>query len=101
MARKKDSDEETIERLEKENRELKQLNRSLLKRLRKISKGINEEEFEEAEAEVKVKRSTKTFAEDDCTNCGKGRLVMIDFGARKQIGCNNPTCNWRGKFLKK
>lgn len=68
---KKKRQEDNEDRLERENRELKALNRSLLKQLKKKNKGRFKEdisfepEYEEETPKPKVKI---------CGSCGKGEL---------------------------
>jgi hypothetical protein len=95
MGRKKSDDEDVVHKLEKEIRELKSLNRSLQKRLKKLNKGYKAEEFD---FEEKEKEDHRKDDSNKCPDCLKGHVVIIELGPRKQQGCN--TCGWRGKITK-
>lgn len=74
MSKKADREDKEIDRLEKDNRELKALVRQLNKRIKRLSRGykkyLDEEplkpEVEEVQEEVKV-----------CWNCARGVLEKI------------------------
>ena len=92
----RDSDEEVIEQLQKEIRELKSINRSLLKRLKKVDREYHKalEEEEEESPRPKVKKE-----EFSCTNCGKGHLVdNKSIPGRVFKSCTS--CDYRGKIEK-
>ena len=92
--KKKHHDE--LERLEQENKELKQEVRLLNRRLKKLSKNQRDETDDEPFADFEK----KTYeVENRCEQCRQGRIITIDLGPRKQQGCNN--CDWRGKITKK
>ena len=91
---KKRNEETYIEKLEKEVRELKSLNRTLIKRLRKVDKGYNkaiEDEKEKQDQELEKEFNVKK--EEKCPECGKGRLVEIAFGPRVIRKCT--LCTYR------
>lgn len=91
MAKRSNDD---VERLEKENKELKQENRLLNRRLKRLSRNqATEDSDDEEEAELSPEITNK------CHECGKGYITTIILGPRKQLGCN--TCGWRGKITKK
>ncbi len=93
--KRKDKEESIVERLEKENRDLKSQIRSLSRQIKKLSKNQRVEElFNEVETNI-----TDREDHNRCKECGKGYIVTIDLGPRKQKGCN--TCLWRGKITKK
>lgn len=93
--KRKDKEESITERLEKENRELKSQIRSLSRQIKKLSKNqVVEELFDEVEVSISDREDS-----NKCKECGKGYIVTIDLGPRKQKGCN--TCLWRGKITKK
>lgn len=94
---KKEEDE--VSKLEKEIRELKSINRSLLKQLKKLSKGINKNLYEEALEEV-IDEPKKDKPKNFCEHCGKGRLNEIDIAGRKFFRCNNEACGWKSKKVK-
>lgn len=91
-------EEKTIDRLERENRELKGLCRSLQKRLKKVSKGYNqfleEDGIEETSAAL-----TKVTAELEkiCFDCGIGSMIKVDLGTRYYRACNNCTRRTKSK----
>ena len=88
--------QDDYERLEKENKELKQENRLLNRRLKRLSRNQNEDsDDEEDEPE---ERKAPHDVDKKCPECGKGYVVIIQLGPRKQPGCN--TCGWRGKITK-
>lgn len=92
--RTRDSDEDTIDRLNNEIRELKSLNRSLLRRLKKLDRNFEEalEEEEEAPKHADYKPSVKL-----CPNCKTGELseVVIESLGKKYTKCNGPGCRYR------
>lgn len=92
MAKKNKDDEVT--RLEKEIRELKSLNRSLMKRLKKVDKGYKEAlekepEFDEAPF---IPAKPKT-----CPECSQP-VAIINIAGRKIEKCTH--CTWRTKAVK-
>lgn len=83
VRRKKSSEEDYIEKLEKEIRELKSINRSLMKQLKKQSKGVNRRDYKEydRDEEDKVKKN-------QCFECGKGTIkVSLNIPGREIITC--------------
>ena len=86
------------ERLEKENRDLKNLCRSLQKRLKKVSKGYNQF-LEEDGVEETSQALTKVTAELEkiCYDCGIGSMIKIDLGTRYYRACNNCTRRTKSK----
>jgi hypothetical protein len=99
MARKRKDDEDEISKLEKEIRELKSINRSLLRRLRKIDKGFHEflkdgvDEKEEKQSEQPVPSRRPL-----CTNCGRSELTEVTIAGRRIKRCE--LCGWRSKAEK-
>lgn len=90
MSKKFKREASVVERLEKENRELKALSKSLQKRLKKVSRGyykfIEEEALEEStEALEKVTKELNKL----CWECGVGNLIKVDLGPRYFRKCNN------------
>jgi len=102
MARKNKDDEDEISRLEKEIRELKSINRSLLRRLRKIDKGFNdyvkETEYVKEE-EISRTKPNSTARRSICGSCGRSELTDITIAGRCFKRCE--TCGWRSKAEKK
>ena len=100
MARKRKDDEDEISRLEKEIRELKSLNRSLLRRLRKVDKGFGEyaKEIDYGKEEEKQKPIT-TVKRPLCGSCGRSELTDITIAGRCFKRCE--VCGWRSKAEKK
>jgi hypothetical protein len=96
--RKKSSDEETIERLENEIRELKSLNRSLLRRLKKVDKGYYKNRDEDDEESVEAPKEYFKEQKKSCTNCAKGELIEVSVAGRKFIRCE--LCGFRSKAEK-
>jgi formate dehydrogenase maturation protein FdhE len=91
-------EDDYVEKLEKEVRELKSINRSLLKQLKKISKGINKDKYEEALDEVE--NGPKKEAEDrraECPECGRKGLTEIIIAGRRFQKCS--ICDYRSKRI--
>lgn len=101
--RKNQSDEDEIDKLEKEIRELKSINRSLLRRLRKIDKGFNEyvkeTEYVKEEEEPVRPKNTGTSRRPICGSCGRSELTEIAIAGRFFKRCD--FCGWRSKAEKK
>lgn len=97
MARKYDREQDGLERLEKENRELKSLNRSLVKRITKLSRGyykyLDREEDAKEEALEQVTKEVKKV----CFSCGIGELKKVDLGNRYYRQCTNCPKKTRSK----
>lgn len=96
MGRKHDRDEEIVDRLERENRELKALNRSLMRRLKKVDKAYRaKQELVEAEEE-KVSRREDERAEEkkigNCPKCRENDLKEINLGRKVYMTCK---CGYR------
>lgn len=89
MRSKKRKDDE-ITRLQKEVRELKSLNRSLMKRLKKVDRRIDYEEFE-IEEETPPKKKDKR---EGCPKCGQP-LESITIVGRTIKRCTE--CKYRTK----
>jgi hypothetical protein len=84
-------EEKIVERLERDNRELKATVRTLQKRLKKYSKGFPVEEYEE---EVFHKELPK---EKICYSCRIGKLMYVDLGNRYLRACSNCEYKTRSK----
>lgn len=92
--------ENEIERLEKEIRELKAINRSLLKQLKKLSKGINKDVYNEALNEVE--NGTKKEKDDragDCPECNRKALKEVVIAGRLFYRCS--ICEYKSGVIKK
>lgn len=96
MSKKYSRDENSLERLEKENRELKSQVRSLSSRLKKLTRGYYKflDEENQDEKEVIIEKAFKE-AEKVCWACRIGKLHKVDLGFRYFRQCNN--CEYRTK----
>lgn len=94
MGRRRRNPDSDVERLEEEVRELKSLNRTLMRQLKKVNRGyrkIREEDLEEEEVK-EVKRS-----KDPCPTC-REEVQTIQVGPRTIKACRS--CSWRGVLKK-
>lgn len=89
MGRKKNDSE--AERLEKENKELKSIVRSLERQIKKLHSEYKYEKEETTEVEFDDRET--------CTNCGKGSLETVELAGRIFKRCG--TCDFRSKAQKK
>lgn len=101
--KKAKKEEDYTEKLEKEIRELKSINRSLMKQLKKLSKGINREEFEEALEEKVITRGKKKEESDRgeprCPECSRaGEFREITIAGRRFERCEH--CGYKSRRLK-
>lgn len=87
MARRKDKYSDLVEKLEKQNKELRDINRALLKRLRKVDKGYEKRNYRIEED-----------LSDRCSDCGKGNIYEVPLGPKKFFKCN--ICSWQSKLIK-
>jgi len=99
MARKRKDDEEEIIKLEKEIRELKSINRSLLRRLRKIDKGFHEFVKESEDEKEEKQPEPATPRKQPCGSCGRYELTDVTIAGRYFKRCEG--CGWRSKAEKK
>ena len=96
---KRSTEEDRVDELEKEVRELKGLNRSLMKQLKKLSKGINRLEFEEAlerldnEQEISEKTKGSKDSGRKCPDCNSKSLNQFELAGRKFERCE--VCGYR------
>jgi len=91
--------DDEVTRLEKEIRELKSINRSLMKQLKKLSKGIHKGEYEEALEEVHTRGKKKQKEEPDCEECGRsGGISEFEIAGRRFRRCS--ICGWKSGKLK-
>jgi len=72
--RRPDSDEEEIDRLQSEIRDLKAINRSLLRRLKKVDREYHKALEEDQEEPVVTK---PVLALPKCPHCHDGTLVVV------------------------
>lgn len=99
--RKFEREKDHIEYLEKFVRELKSVNRSLLKQLKKISKGINKEEYENKLDELELsngKKKERKPEDKKCPECFRGNIIEIDIASRKFQRCS--ICEYKSKVIK-
>lgn len=90
-----------IERLEKQVRELKAINRSLMKQLKKMAKGIYKAEAEEAleKLEEYVPKKDKQVEEPVCPECTRKGLKEVIVAGRLFRRCE--TCGWKSGVVKR
>lgn len=99
MSKKKPKDE--VEELEQQVRELKSVNRALLRRLKKVDRNYKEvfEDKEQIENEYRKKAKEEKRAERTCAHCERGELTEIDILGRIFTRCT--VCDWRSGAKKK
>ena len=92
--------DDEVTRLEKEIRELKSINRSLMKQLKKLSKGIHKGEYEEALEEVHTRGKKKEERrERECPECARtGQLREIEIAGRRFERCEH--CGYKSGRIK-
>lgn len=95
MSRRQDREDRLLERLQTENKELKQLNRSLMKKVKSLSKGyykfmVAQDEEQEKEAVQEAKETAKKL----CYECS-GEYKEIIIVNRRFRQCQD--CGKRGK----
>ncbi len=94
--RKKKSDTEN-DRLIRENRELKALNRSLMKRIKKLDRNFKEsEEKEESINDTDFEAGPSLT--NKCPECTKGNLIVVSLAGRSFSRCS--LCEHRTKAIK-
>ena len=98
MSKKQDREDRILERLQEENRTLKQINRSLQKKLKTLTKGyykfLNAEGEEEEQEAVQEAKQT---AQKICWTCQEGVLELVNLGIRYYRKCNSCTYRTKGK----
>lgn len=95
MTKKFKREEDIVERLEKENRELKGLVRSLQKRLKKVDKDYRAE-LEETKKEKAIQEDGKFHrVKVPCEHCGKGEIIEVDLAGRIFFKCS--VCDFKGR----
>lgn len=90
MTRKADREVRITQRLQQENRDLKQKVKSLRNSIRKLNKGFHRLEEEEKIEEKDIPLPAKT-----CYDCGVGEMVKTMILNRSWRSCNN--CDRRTK----
>lgn len=101
MTKKLHREEDRVEYLEREIRELKATNRSLLKRLKKVDKGGSKEDRREKDKQLYVESSfieeeeTPTF---NCPSCSRGNVNKVSVAGRTFFKCQ--ICEYRTKAEK-
>lgn len=96
MSKKYNREESENDRLLKENRELKAINRSLLKQVKKLTKGYYKYlEDEESKKEDNVEEFVEQTVNKICWDCGTGEYKEIIVINRRWRQCQN--CGKKGK----
>lgn len=88
MSKKLDREEDLIQRLEKENRELKKTNRVLNRRIKRLSRGYKKAFDKDDDPPAKPK-------ENICTHCNKGKIERKTILNRTWNECS--VCDYRTK----
>jgi predicted RNase H-like nuclease (RuvC/YqgF family) len=97
MAKKYEREEDLVDRLEKENRELKATIRSLERRLKKVDKDFRKEMEDVQKEHLLEKEHSRSVPKGrKCEHCGKGHIIEIDIVGRKFESCD--TCDYRKKI---
>lgn len=99
MTKKIRREEDKVEQLERENRELKSINRSLLKRLKKVDKGGSKHERRKKDEQLYIE--TQDDEEDNtfnCPQCSRGNLNKVSVAGRTFFKCL--ICEYRTKAEK-
>ena len=96
MSRKQQREIDLVDRLEKENRELKALVRSLQKRLKKVDRDYKVE-LETASKERQMEEDERIVkpAAKKCDACGKGHHFEVDILGRIFINCSS--CDYKAR----
>ena len=96
MSRKSDREDRLLERLQEENRTLKQINRSLMKQVKKLNRGyLKFTEAETKEEEKEAIKEAKEVAKKICWDCGTGEYKEIIIMNRRFRKCQD--CGKQGK----
>jgi len=100
MRKRAKRQDDEVERLQKQIRELKSINRSLMKQLKKLSKGIHKGEYEEALEEVHTREKKKEERrERECPECARaGQLREIEIAGRRFERCEH--CGYKSGRIK-
>lgn len=97
-AKKYNKEEDKLEQLEQEIRDLKSINRSLLKQLKKISRGIHKEEYEEVLEEIQSGKKEELDSKRRCPECSRTGLRETIIAGRRFESCS--VCDYRSKRIK-
>lgn len=92
--RKKKKEIDHVERLEKEIRELKSINRALMKRLKKLDRDFRKIEDLEEELVSIYQNEDHAPKKNVCPECSKGKVEEVNLGARVMRKCEN-NCGYR------
>lgn len=95
LSKRHEREERILERLTLENKELKQINRSLLKQVKKLSRGYRKFMAEDDESEKDAVECAKEIAKKMCWDCSEGEFKKIEIAGRYFRLCN--VCGKRGK----
>lgn len=98
-AKKQTREDEYVDKLEREVRELKSINRSLLKQLKKIARGIHKEEYERTLEDIG--HGKKKEDRDDrptCPQCSSKRIIETSIAGRRFQRCE--VCDWKSGRIK-
>lgn len=98
--KKHEKEPDEITRLEKEIRELKSINRSLLKQIKKLSKGIHRQEYEDAVGMVENGSEKEEQKEPGkrCPECSHPGLRTVVIAGRRFENCS--ICEYKSKRIK-
>lgn len=95
MTKKFKREEDLVERLEKENRELKASVRHLEKKLKKVDKNYRAE-LEEVKKEKAQEEDSGTYSvKVPCLECGKGEILEVDLMKRIFLKCT--VCDFKAR----
>lgn len=96
LSRKFDKEGKILDKLQQENKELKQTNRRLQKQVKELSRGYYKFLYTETEEETqKAVNQAKNVAKKICFDCNVGELQLTIIGSRYWRYCNN--CSKRTK----
>lgn len=96
--KKKHRDEDDVDRLRQENRQLKSIVRSLTKQLKKASKGVHRLSDLEEMMEHDSPEEKKEIKGHGCPTCKQGKLERVKIVGREFDRCRE--CGWRSKAQK-
>lgn len=97
--KKHEKEPDEIERLEKEVRELKSINRSLLKQIKKLAKGIHRQEYEDAVGMVEngPEKEERKDSGKRCPECSSPGLREVNIAGRRFSRCS--ICDFKSKRI--
>ena len=91
MSRKRKNEElSEVEKLTRDNKSLRTINKSLMRKIKELDKQYVPEFTEEINKELEA-----TMQKDVCSECGKGFITEVVLGPRKFKKCS--VCAFRGK----